>query len=284
MKINGPHILQIILCYVIIGLSGYLTWKYSPIENEVLTFLLSDVVMTLVCFFFSVVKKNSSVYDAYWSLIPFYFVLMWSYLYGPELSFHHYAVFAVISLWSWRLTLNWARSWAGFSHEDWRYINLKKQNGRLYPLVNFFGIHLFPTLLVFAGMWPIFYIFSNELSHSGLLYFGILISFIGTAFEFFADNQLAAFRRQKQDTEQLLDSGLWAKCRNPNYLGEMLFWIGLFIIGLAYQAPLYTALGAIAMIGLFVFISIPMKEKRMLERRPAYTAYMQEVPKLIPRL
>lgn len=284
MKINGPHLLQIIFFYFIIGLSGYLTWKYSPFDNEILTFLLSDVVMTIVCFFFSIIKKNSSVYDAFWSVIPFYFVLMWSYLYSPQLSFHHYAIFAVISLWSWRLTLNWVRSWSGFSHEDWRYINLKKQNGRFYPLVNFFGIHLFPTLMVFAGMWPIFYVFKNELSHSGILYFGIFISLVGTALEFFADNQLADFRRQKHRTEKLLDTGLWSRSRNPNYLGEILFWIGLFVIGIAYQAPLYTGLGAIIMVILFVFISIPMKEKRMLERRPAYTTYMKNVPKLIPSI
>jgi steroid 5-alpha reductase family enzyme len=29
---------------------------------------------------------------------------------------------AVVHFWSWRLTLNWLRSWDGLSHEDWRYV------------------------------------------------------------------------------------------------------------------------------------------------------------------
>jgi len=138
--------------------------------------------------------------------------------------------------------------------------------------------------MVFVGMWPIFYIFQNQLQSSGILYLGVAVSIIGTLFEFFADNQLAAFRFEKNKTEKLLDTGLWARSRNPNYLGEILFWVGLFIIGLAYAAPLYTIAGAVTMMSLFIFISIPMKEKRMLERRPSFKEYMDRVPMLFPKI
>ena len=281
---NKAHTFQILLMYLAIGLSGYITWSLLPIDNEVIRFLISDIVMTFVCFFFSTIKKNSSVYDAYWSVIPFFFVVLWAIIHGEHISYHHYAVFFVISFWSWRLTLNWARSWPGFHHEDWRYVKLAKDNGKLYPLVNFFGIHAFPTFMVFVGMWPIFYIFQNQLQYSVILYLGVAVSIIGTLFEFFADNQLAAFRSKKNKTEKLLDTGLWARSRNPNYLGEILFWVGLFIIGLAYAAPLYTIAGAVTMMSLFLFISIPMKEKRMLERRPSFKEYMDRVPMLFPKI
>jgi len=281
---NKAHIFQILLIYLVIGISGYTTWSFLPIDNEIIRFLISDIVMTFVCFFFSVIKKNSSVYDAYWSVIPFFFVVLWAVIHGADLSFHHYAVFFVISFWSWRLTLNWARSWPGFHHEDWRYIKLAKDNGKLYPLVNFFGIHAFPTFMVFVGMWPIFYIFQNQLQSSGILYLGVAVSIIGTLFELFADNQLAAFRAEKHKTEKLLDKGLWARSRNPNYLGEILFWVGLFIIGQAFVAPLYTIAGVVTMLFLFIVISIPMKEKRMLERRPSFKEYMEKVPMLFPKL
>lgn len=284
MSKKGGHIFQIVLIYLIIGAAGYFSWLRLPIDNEVLRFLISDLVMTLICFIFSLIKRNSSVYDAYWSVIPFYFVLMWAVIHSSTLSVYEYLIFLVISLWSWRLTLNWVRSWPGFHHEDWRYVKLAKDNGRLYPLVNFFGIHLFPTFMVFAGMWPIFYVFSNGLQSRSLLFLGLTVSFIGTLLELVADNQLAVFRSKKYRTEKLLDTGLWARSRNPNYLGEILFWVGLFIIGMGYGAPLYTLAGALIMFGLFFFISIPMKEERMLERRPDFKAYLAHVPKLFPKL
>lgn len=282
MKIN--HLIQIIGIYLVIGLSGYLSWQYVPIQNEILAFATADVVMTIVCFVFSILKKNSSVYDAYWSVIPFYFVLLWARIYFENLTIFHYLTFTVISIWSWRLTLNWVRWWSGFAHEDWRYINLRKKTGVFYPVVNFLGIQLFPTAMVFAGMWPLFFMFSSSGNPSWLFYVGVVICLFGIALEFFADNQLAAFRkRPNPKTEDLLDTGIWAYSRNPNYLGEILFWVGLFFIGFSFGAPWYTVAGVFIMIGLFTFISIPMKEKHMTQRRPAFKEYKKRVPLFIPR-
>ncbi len=281
---SSKDLIQIVLIYVIIAISGLVTWHYLSLEDEVMVFLIADIVMTVVCFIFSILKKNSSVYDAYWSVIPFYFVLLWIYVYYQQLEYYHWLTFLVVSLWSWRLTLNWARSWSGFGHEDWRYINLAKQSGSFYPFVNFLGIHVFPTFMVFAGMWPLFFIFNNGIDSLPLFYIGIVCSLLGTILEYFADNQLARFRSKQKKVEELLDTGLWGRSRNPNYLGEILFWIGLFLVGLSYSAPLYTGAGVIVMISLFVFISIPMKEERMIERRPSFEDYKKRVPMLIPGL
>lgn len=282
-KTNG--VLQIILIYLLIAVSGYLSWRYSPFTSEVLTFLLADVVMTVTCFIFSTIKKNSSVYDAYWSVIPFYFVLLWGCIYFQDLSVFHLLAFGVVSIWSWRLTLNWARSWSGMAHEDWRYVDLAQKHGALYPLVNFFGIHLFPTFMVFAGMWPLFFLFDGTGPTTWLLISGMAVSLLGTALEFIADNQLAQFkRRANPKAEDLLDTGIWGLSRNPNYLGEILFWAGLFLIGLSFGAPWYTGAGALVMLCLFLFISIPLKEERMLARRPEFKEYKQRVPMLLPRL
>jgi len=279
-------LLQIAFIYIVIAISGYLTWQFTKSHGEVLSFLLADLVMTVVCFLFSLIKKNSSVYDAYWSVIPFFFIVMWSYLHSSTLTTFHFVTFGIVSLWSWRLTLNWIRSWPDFSHQDWRYTKLSADTGAMYPLVNFFGIHLFPTLLVFGGMWPLFFMFKEAPSSIGLFIFGAIVSFVGILFEYFADNQLAKFkRRPNPKISQVLDTGLWGQCRHPNYLGEMLFWIGLFFIGYTFGAPLYTGVGALSMVLLFIFASIPMKEKRMMERRPTtFKDYKSRVPLLIPGL
>ncbi|MEP3209968.1 MAG: DUF1295 domain-containing protein [Maribacter sp.] len=284
MKTRTNHLLQIVLIYVIIAFSGFLTWKYIPIDSQIFVFMAASFIMTVVCFLFSVIKRNSSVYDAFWSVIPFYFVVLLCCINLKELTVFHLLTFLVVSIWSWRLTLNWARSWSGFSQEDWRYKDLAEQTGMIYPLVNFFGIHLFPTAMVFSAMWPLFDVFSSPMQYAWLFFIGMAVCLSGVALEFIADNQLAQFRkRPNPKPEELLETGIWAKSRNPNYLGEMLFWFGIFLIGYSFGTSSITIVGAIVMVCLFVVISIPLKEDRMIERKPTYGAYKKRVPKLIPK-
>ena len=271
--------------YLIIALSGVLSYKYIVTKDPILNLLIADLVMTVVTFVFSIVKKNSSVYDAYWSVIPFYFVALFIYELYDFLNVYHYLIFFAVSLWSWRLTLSWARGWPGFHHEDFRYVELAKQTGVFYPAVNFLGIHLFPTLMVFACCWPMFYIFKSDPNHLWLMIIGVALSLLGVWFEYEADNELAKFRkRENPKTEDLLDTGIWGKSRNPNYLGEMLFWLGLGLAGLSFGAPWYTLVGVLSLILMFFFISIPMKDKRMASRRKGYEEYKKRVPLIIPKL
>lgn len=283
MNTKQKDLLKITIIYAIIVLAGYLSYTYMPMADEVQTFLAADIVMTLVCFAFSIILRNSSVYDPYWSFIPFVFVIAWAVLHWQVIDTHHMLLFIVISLWSWRLTNNWMRSWHGMEHEDWRYVDLKNKTGKAYPLVNFFGIHLLPTLWVFGGMWPLFYIFEGNAPMEWLYFLGIATSVAGIFFEMIADNELFKFKnRPNPQDSDLLRSGIWSKSRHPNYLGELLFWFGLCMVGISFGAPWYTASGALALLILFVFISIPLKEKRM-SRKPGFEAYRKEVPMLIPR-
>jgi len=45
-----------------------------------------------------------------------------------------------------------------------------------------------------------------------------------------------------------LKTGLWGRVRHPNYLGEMLFWIGLAVIGFAGTNNPYLFAGAAQMV------------------------------------
>ncbi|MFS4491871.1 DUF1295 domain-containing protein [Maribacter sp. 2308TA10-17] len=284
MNTRTNHLLQIVIIYIIIALGGLITWKYIPIDSQIFVFMAADFVMTVICFIYSVIKRNSSVYDAFWSVIPFYFVLLLCYINFENLNLFHYLTLMTVSIWSWRLTLNWARSWAGFSQEDWRYVDLAEQTGKFYPFVNFFGIHLFPTAMVFAGMWPLFSLFSSDMQISWLFFIGMFISLSGTTLEYIADNQLAKFRKRvNPKPEDLLDTGIWGKSRNPNYLGEILFWFGIFLMGYAFDTEIISIVGSIVMLCLFVVISIPLKEDRMIIRKSGYREYRKRVPKLIPK-
>lgn len=278
--------LEVAIYYILIGLTGFFVFQNSPQEEVILRFLYADLAMTVVTFLFSVLRKNSSVYDAYWSLIPFFFILAWFFFFmGENWTWPQGLVAGVVSFWSWRLTLNWAIGWPGWHHEDWRYVNFRTQFGKFFEPINFLAIHLYPTVIVFLSMLGLFWVFNlGEMTSELLFVGGSILSLVGVMFELVADYELSKFKnRPDKKRSDLLRTGLWAYSRNPNYLGEILFWFGLMAMGFGFGAPWYTAIGPIGMLAMFLFASIPMKEKQMLKNRPeAFQKYKEEVSVLIP--
>jgi steroid 5-alpha reductase family enzyme len=170
-------------------------------------------------------------------------------------------------------------------HQDWRYTKLSEDTGVFYWLVSFLGIHLFPTVLVFAGCIPMYFIFQipDPVGIIDLLATAIAIG--ATIIETVADNQLLKFRKEKQQgrASGIMDSGLWGYSRHPNYFGEIMFWVGIFIFSMPVflDGTYWIVSGAVLMFILFVFISIPMMEKRQLQKE-GYAEYRKRVSALIP--
>ena len=97
-----------------------------------------------------------------------------------------------------------------------------------------------------------------------------------------ADEQLRRFAATKQPGD-IINEGLWARSRHPNYFGEMSFWWGLFLFGFsASSAYWWTIIGPISMTVMFHLASIPMLDQRSLERRPGYEEHMRRVNAVIP--
>lgn len=191
----------------------------------------------------------------------------------------------LVSFWGIRLTYNWVKGWPGLHHEDWRYIDLREQNGKLYWIVSFSGIHLFPTVLVFAGLIPTYYAMQISAPLNITDFIAIIITFAAIMIELISDEQLRSFRKsQDYKSGKIIAKGLWKYSRHPNYFGEVSFWVGLSVFSFHYDLNSFWWLfsGAISMILLFVFISIPMMEKRSKQLRPGYDDYVQKVSMLVP--
>lgn len=244
----------------------------------------ADLAGTLAIFGFSLALNNSSVYDAYWSVAPAVIALLVTVTAPGTLGMGTAVALLVVWLWAARLTWNWARGWTGMDHEDWRYVDLRRATGRAYWVVSLLGLHLFPTILVYLGCLPLLAVFAaDDLGWSVPLAGGLLVSLLGTALETVADEQLRAFRRRAAPGE-VMREGLWAHSRHPNYLGEMLFWWGASFAGYAAGARGWFCFsGALAVHLLFVFVSVPMLDRRSLARRPEYADHMARVPGIFPR-
>ena len=279
---KSSSLLIVFLAYVIAIVIGILTAQYFNYQNFLIDVAIADLAATVVIFLFSYGLKNSSMYDPYWSVIPILIAL----LYLLEIDANdtrQWIIFGLVTFWGLRLTLNWIRGWPGLHHEDWRYVDLAKKNGKLYWMVSFSGIHLFPTILVYGGMIPVLYGMANKAPMNAIDYVATVVTFGAVMIEWISDEQLIKFKQSNPPPGSFIQTGLWAYSRHPNYFGEVSFWVGLFLFGLA-KAPQYywTGLGALAMILLFVFISVPMMDERHKASRDGYEEHMKKVSGLVP--
>jgi len=240
-----------------------------------------DVAGTLAIFAFSMAFGNSSFYDPYWSVAPPLIALWW---WGDGTPARQALVLALVLAWGARLTWNWARGWRGLAHEDWRYVDLRTGSPLPYWLTSLLGIHGFPTLQVFLGCLPLLPALARGSRPFGALdAVAALVTAGAIALEALADEQLRAFRRGAKPGE-ICARGVWSWLRHPNYLGEIGFWWGLWLFGLAADpAWWWSGVGALAITAMFAFVSVPMLDRRSLARRPGYAELMARVPALVPR-
>jgi steroid 5-alpha reductase family enzyme len=275
-------------CYVLaIGVGA--AWLYlGPDSGRLwLDGLVADLLGTLVVFGFSRAYRNSSCYDAWWSVLPPLLAVYWWSESTPDTNdVRAWLVIGVIVVWAVRLTGNWVYAFPGFPHEDWRYPMLREGKSPAAAfVVDLFGIHLVPTLQVFLGLVPAYVAVTRTGRDVGWLdAMAVVVGLGAVALELVADAQMYRFARIKHPGE-VMDRGLWAWSRHPNYLGEILFWVSLGIFGLAASPSHWwlVFLGALAMVLLFLLASIPMMENRSLERRPSYQDVIDRVPMLLPR-
>lgn len=273
--------------YVAGGLGAWAAIALYPGPSTPLALVaVGDLAATLVVFGFSVVFRNTSFYDAYWSVAPMAIApYLWFGFEGEAITARQALVTALVMAWGARLTYNWARGWTGLEHEDWRYVDMRKKTGVLFPLVNLFGLQLFPTVLVYLGCLPLLAaLVTGDAPLGPLDAVAALVTLGATVIEGVSDNQLRAFVKSRPAKGTVLDQGLWSWSRHPNYFGEMAFWCGLALFGFAAgERGAWLLIGPGAMIFLFVVVSIPMMERRQIERRPRYLDYKKRVSMVIPR-
>ena len=235
--------------------------------------LLADVIVTIVIWGWGVAYENVSVYDPYWSVIPPVVFTGWA-IYKDCFSLP--VILLLVAVWCWgiRLTGNWAWTFKGLGHEDWRYARYReKLSPFLFQITNFFGLNLMPTLLVFACMLPGFGLFDAS-DATWLTWVGFVLCLAATGIELVADIQSHRFRAAHPG--RVCDAGLWKHGRHPNYCGEILMWWGVWVMYASRHGVDWLMLAPFAMTYLFLFVSIPMMERRQLVTKPGYAEYRKK--------
>jgi steroid 5-alpha reductase family enzyme len=268
--------------YVVATLVGLFIFSLNKNGNDILYLFYADVAATVIIWLFGVWFSNSSIYDPYWSVAP-PIILTFLYFYYGCMSIS--AVLLMIAIWFWaiRLTVNWIYTFPNLMHQDWRYVMYREENPKIWQLVNFMGIHFLPTLVVFLAMIPGFYVLQLDLNPNIWTYLSCALCVFAAVLQLVSDIQMHRFR--KNNKGRVCNNGLWKYSRHPNYLGEILLWWGVYFI-LISVAPQYwwTIFGPIVNNLLFVFISIPLMEKRQIKNKPEYVEYIKITGSLLPKI
>ena len=274
-------LLMILMIYFIAITAGIVSFIMLKDIPDIYRFLYADLIATFVIYVFSTVIKNASLYDPYWSVIP-PVLLIFAALYYNAFGLTVLLMIAAITLWAIRLTYNWARLWHGFDEMDWRYQAMKERAPKVYFLTNLFGIQLFPTSIVFAQLALGIMVIEQNPKANFMTFIGALMIVLAALIQLIADTQMQNFKTRTQGEKRCMEEGLWKFSRHPNYFGEIMVWWGFYVIYLSVYAFDLMIISPIMMTALFLFVSIPWMEKKILKTRPEYKSYQKRVSMLIP--
>jgi steroid 5-alpha reductase family enzyme len=112
---------------------------------------------------------------------------------------------------------------------------------------------------------------------------GLLVWAVGMVFEVVGDAQLAAFKRDPANRGRVMDRGLWAWTRHPNYFGDAAVWWGLWLVAAEAWPGVLTVLSPAVMTYFLAFATGARLLESEMAKRPGYPEYMERTSVFLPR-
>ena len=175
-----------------------------------------------------------------------------------------YLIGAMVILWSLRLGMFLFKRVKDVG-QDIRFIEMKKDFFWFFMTWTLSGLWVFLTYVAgLSAMTSVNLIENMSSYHFTFMFIGFFIWVLGFVIEILADNQKKIFRKNHDNKNKFISSGLWAWSRHPNYFGEIILWLGISIIALPSMEG-GEFLGLISPIFVYVLLTkisgIPMLEK-----------------------
>ena len=187
---------------------------------------------------------------------------------------------ALVAAWGLRLSWHiWRRS-RGHG-EDPRYAAMLGDGGFAAAVRKVFVIQ---GVAVWFVSWPLQAAAVCSLRWPWLVGVGVVVWAVGVLFEAVGDAQLAAYKRDP-DRGPVMDRGLWAWTRHPNYFGDACVWWGLWLAGgLAHGwwAGLLSLPAPIAMTYFLAWKTGAKLLEQTMMKRPGYPEYAARTSMFFP--
>lgn len=258
---------------------------WGDLALNLLVVIVAITVFVGVIMAAAIKLKNQSIIDIFWGP-GFVVAAVVSYLMsagGDGDDTRRLIVLALTSIWGLRLGLYIGNRNRGHG-EDKRYTSLmRRQSGSLivFLIRKIYGLQ--GALLVVVSL-PVQFAMYQERSIGVIGSIGIALWATGLFFEAVGDWQLARFKADPANAGKIMDRGLWGWTRHPNYFGDSVVWVGLFLLALGAWWGLAAIISPIIMTKLLLdFSGKAVLERGMRRSRgAAYDTYVASTSGFFP--
>jgi steroid 5-alpha reductase family enzyme len=246
------------------------------------TFAVAVAAM-LALWVVSLILEDASIVDIFWGA-GFVLIALVAYAAGDGYAPRKLLVTTLTAIWGLRLALHLFRRNAGHG-EDYRYQAMRRRHGARFKWVSLSSVFGLQAVAMWTVSLPV------QLAQTApeparltwLDFAGTIVWAIGLAFEAIGDRQLARFKADPTSEGRVMDRGLWAWTRHPNYFGDAVVWWGLFLIAAQTPDGLWAAIGPVLMTYLLTRLSgVPLLERKLTRTRPGYADYVRRTSAFIP--
>ncbi|MHB1356775.1 MAG: DUF1295 domain-containing protein [Anaerolineae bacterium] len=252
-----------------------------------LTVLVLGLVVALVYFtiawLVSLKQKDAGVVDTFWG--PGFLVLALAYaLLGAGFTGRKVLVVLLVALWALRLAVHIFTRNRG-KGEDYRYRQMRDKGGAKFWWQSLPKVFYLQAVLLWVVSAPL--MMSQRTYQpayiTGWDVAGAIVWAVGMFFEAVGDWQLRRFKADPANKGKVMNTGLWAYTRHPNYFGETMVWWGMFIIALGTPLGFLAVIGPITITFLLLRVSgVAMLEKGLKDTKPEYQDYAARTSAFIP--
>ncbi len=245
---------------------------------------LAIAALMLTVWLISLAIKDASIVDIAWGFG--FVVVAWVVRASVDgVPARQNLLVALVTIWGLRLAGYLAVRNLGHG-EDPRYQAMRRRHGSRFPLVSLLTVFGLQGVVMFIVSLPVTLgqAADGPESLGPLAWLGVVVWVIGFAFETIGDAQMRRFQSDPANKGQVMDRGLWAWTRHPNYFGDATMWFGLGLITLETGWS-----GVIALIGpvVMTYFLLNISGKALLERsigrrRPGYAEYVERTSGFFP--
>ena len=277
MKTNIKEIFFALFAFTISYMLAYVT-QIEIVKNAVLLAFIIQWVLFIPAYIF----QTEKFYDlagsiTYISVVSYSFYNNYN---SNDLNFGNIILSLLIIVWAIRLgSFLFIRiKKAG---EDIRFREIKKSPSRFFMTWTLQGMWVsICSACALSGI-------ANGIEIDSYFYSGLLIFTLGFITEIIADNQKSKFRKDPNNKDKFITSGIWKYSRHPNYLGEITLWLGISVISfsslqglelLTLVSPIFTYLLLVYVSGVRILEHNGNKKWGHLER---YNDYKKNTPRLL---
>lgn len=229
----------------------------------------------------SISLRDVSIVDVFWGP-GFVVIAAVTFVLLGEPSPRRWLLLAAVSIWGLRLGWHLGRRKIG-RPEDYRYQDLRERLGPRFWLTSLAVVFGLQAILMNVVALPVVVGLFDATPLGAINILGAAVWCVGLAFESIGDWQLERFKANPDNSGKVMDRGLWAYTRHPNYFGDFLVWWGLFLLSLSSPDRAWTVVSPIVMSFLLLRVSgVTLLEQGLRTRRTGYQHYAARTSAFFP--